>query len=248
MDALVQSLRNAFATHKTKDVAWRKRQLLQIEKLLDENEKAICETMRKDINKAEQETVAFEIAVIKNSIAHALNEMDDFLKPRPAKAPLKLKIKYSAYIQYQPYGVVLIIGAWNYPYQLCLVPLVGAIASGNCALLKPSELSENSAKLMEQLIPKYLDNVIELKSLIRLSFIIFKIFSFKTCVKVLNGGVAETVELLKQRFDYIMYTGNTAIGKSIMQAAAQHMTPVTLECGGKSPVYIDSTADFESNC
>ena len=131
---------------------------------------------------------------------------------------IQARALYSTYIQYQPLGVVLIIGAWNYPYQLTLVPLVGALASGNCVIVKPSELSSKSAQLLEKLWPKYFDSKF---------------------VALVNGGVNETTDLLKQRFDYIFYTGNTTVGKIIMKAAAEHMTPVTLECGGKSPVYID---------
>ena len=101
-------------------------------------------------------------------------------------------------------------GAWNYPYQLTLVPLVGAIAAGNCALVKPSELSVNSAELLEKLWPKYFDS---------------------KQIALVNGGIPETTELLKQRYDYIFYTGNTAVGKIVMKAAAEHMTPTTLECG-----------------
>jgi aldehyde dehydrogenase (NAD+) len=119
--------------------------------------------------------------------------------------------------------VVLVIGAWNYPLQLCLVPLVGAIACGNCCLLKPSELSANVANLLEKLWPKYFDSKF---------------------IALINGGVNETTELLKQRFDYIFYTGNTTVGKIIATSAAKYMTPITLECGGKSPTYIDESADL----
>lgn len=167
--------------------------------------------------------MVFEIGVIKNAINHCFNEIDEFAKPRKVTPQLQMRLSYSAYVQYQPYGVVLVIGAWNYPYQLCLVPLVGAIAAGNCVLVKPSELSPASAKLMAKLIPQYLDN---------------------DCVKVFNGGAEETKQLLTHRFDYIMYTGSTAVGKIIMEAASKHMTPVTLECGGKSPVFIDASADL----
>ena len=112
----------------------------------------------------------------------------------------------------------------NLKYQLCFVPLVGALASGNCAIVKPSELSPNSAKLLEKLWPKYFD---------------------PNFVALVNGGVEETTELLKQRFDHIFYTGSTAVGKIVMKAAANFMTPVTLECGGKSPVYVHDSANLD---
>ena len=107
---------------------------------------------------------------------------------------------------------------------MSLVPLVGAIAAGNCALVKPSELSVNSSELLAKLWPKYFDS---------------------NYIALVNGGVQETTDLLKQRFDYIFYTGNTNIGKVIMRAAAEHMTPLTLECGGKSPCYVDKSADLD---
>nr|XP_023027138.1 fatty aldehyde dehydrogenase-like [Leptinotarsa decemlineata] len=127
-------------------------------------------------------------------------------------------------IQPEPYGVALIIGAWNYPVQLCLAPLSGAIAAGNTVVLKPSEIAPNTAKVIAQLLPKYLDS---------------------KCYHVVNGGIPETTELLEQRFDYIFYTGNCNVGKIIHRAASKYLTPVTLELGGKSPVYIDSTADLD---
>ncbi|XP_077867118.1 aldehyde dehydrogenase family 3 member A2-like [Saccoglossus kowalevskii] len=127
------------------------------------------------------------------------------------------------YIKNEPYGVCLILGAWNYPIQLTLLPLVGVIAAGNTAVIKPSEVSANSADLVAKLIPKYLD---------------------KDCFSVICGGVKETTDLLEERFDYIMYTGGGNIAKIIMTAAAKHLTPVTLELGGKSPCFVDKNSDL----
>lgn len=124
----------------------------------------------------------------------------------------------------EPYGVALVIGAWNYPMVLALNPFAGAIAAGNAAILKPSELSPKSAALLEELIPKYLD---------------------PDCYHVVNGGVPETTELLKQRFDYIFYTGGCQVARIIHQAANKFLTPTTLELGGKNPVYIDRTANID---
>lgn len=122
-----------------------------------------------------------------------------------------------------PFGIVLVIGAWNYPLQLSILPFAAALAAGNCVILKPSEISEHAAKFMADTIPKYLDN---------------------ECYHVILGGVTETTELLKHKFDYIFYTGSSAVGKIIHAAANKHLTPVTLELGGKSPVYIDNTANI----
>ncbi|XP_060703709.1 aldehyde dehydrogenase family 3 member A2-like isoform X2 [Hemiscyllium ocellatum] len=133
----------------------------------------------------------------------------------------------TVYIHREPLGVVLIIGAWNYPLALIVQPLIGAIAAGNAAVLKPSEVSENTARLLGELLPQYLD---------------------KDLYPVINGGVAETTELLKQQFDHILYTGSTNVGRIVMEAAAKHLTPVTLELGGKSPCYIDADCDLDVAC
>ena len=129
----------------------------------------------------------------------------------------------SCYMYREPFGVVLIIGAWNYPVQLTFLPLVGAIAAGNCAVIKPSEMAPAVASLIESLLPKYLDS---------------------KCYKVVTGGIPETTALLRQKFDMIFYTGNSSVGKVVMTAAAQNLTPVVLELGGKSPVYVDDSADI----
>jgi acyl-CoA reductase-like NAD-dependent aldehyde dehydrogenase len=122
-----------------------------------------------------------------------------------------------------PYGVVLVIGSWNYPIQVALMPVSGAIAAGNCVVIKPSELAPASAQLLSELIPRYLD---------------------EECYQVVTGGPTVARELLKQRFDYIFFTGSTVVGKIVLEAANQHLTPVCLELGGKSPVYVDDSVDM----
>uniref|UniRef100_A0A3Q3X9H9 Aldehyde dehydrogenase domain-containing protein n=1 Tax=Mola mola TaxID=94237 RepID=A0A3Q3X9H9_MOLML len=146
--------------------------------------------------------------------------------PRPVEKNL-LTISDEVYIHPEPLGVVLIIGAWNYPWAVTLLPLVGAIAAGNAAVVKPSELSESSALLLHALLPRYLD---------------------KDLYPVVTGGVTETQELLRLRFDHIFYTGSSTVGKQVMEAAAHHLTPVTLELGGKSPCYIDKNCDIRVAC
>uniref|UniRef100_A0A8V0ZJV0 Aldehyde dehydrogenase n=1 Tax=Gallus gallus TaxID=9031 RepID=A0A8V0ZJV0_CHICK len=131
----------------------------------------------------------------------------------------------SAFIRKDPYGVVLIIGPWNYPIYLLLVPLIGAIAAGNCVIIKPSELTKNSEKLIEEVLPKYLD---------------------KDCFAVVTAGVEETTRLLENKFDYIFFTGSPSVGRIIMTAAAKHLTPVTLELGGKNPCYVSDTCDVQN--
>ena len=212
MENLVQTLRKSFNTHVTKSLKWRQTQLQAVQKLITENKEDLCTALRHDLNKSEHETNVMELGLIENSITFMLKNLSTYIEPVKVNPIVQARALYSTYVQYQPVGVVLVIGAWNYPYQLLLVPLIGALACGNCVIVKPSELSPKSAQLLEKLWPKYFDT------------------SF---VALVNGGVTETTELLKQKFDYIFYTGNTTVGKIVMKAAAEHMTPVTLECGGK---------------
>lgn len=178
MDSIVKSLRKSFGTNVTKTLEWRRAQLQAIEKLLDENKDELINSIKQDLNKPAQETITLEIGLIKNSIVYCLKNLSSWVKPQKVNPIVQARALYSTFIQYQPLGVCLIIGAWNYPLMLSLVPLVGAISSGNCVLIKPSELAPNVAKLLENLLPKYLD---------------------ENFIKVVNGGVPETTELLKQK-------------------------------------------------
>jgi aldehyde dehydrogenase (NAD+) len=224
MEAIVKTLRKSFNSNTTKDLKWRLQQLAAVERLIDENSADLIEALKKDLNKPAHETILMEFGMIKNAITYISKNLATWTQPQKIAPPLQHRAFYACYTTYQPLGVALIIGAWNYPYQLVLVPLVGALAAGNCAVVKPSELTPNSSKLLEKLWPKYFDT---------------------DYISLVNGGVEETTELLKQRFDHIFYTGNTHVGKIIMKAAANYMTPVTLECGGKSPVYIHESATID---
>ncbi|XP_068172780.1 aldehyde dehydrogenase family 3 member A2-like isoform X2 [Antennarius striatus] len=163
---------------------------------------------------------------LEGEILLALENLSQWAAPRPVEKNL-LTVADEVFIQPEPLGVVLIIGAWNYPWAVTLQPLVGAIAAGNAAVMKPSEVSCHSARAMEELLPQYLD---------------------QDLYPVVTGGVPETQELLKQRFDHIFYTGNNTVGRLVMGAAALHLTPVTLEMGGKSPCYIDRNSDLPVAC
>ena len=147
----------------------------------------------------------------------------DAAKPEKVRTNL-INLPGSSMIQREPLGVVLVIAPWNYPIQLALLPVMGALAAGNCVVLKPSEITTHSAALMAELLPNYLD---------------------PQAVTVVEGGVAETTELLEQRFDHVFFTGSTRVGQIVMQAAAKHLTPVTLELGGKSPTLVDEDVDLE---
>ncbi|KAK7469541.1 hypothetical protein BaRGS_00036447 [Batillaria attramentaria] len=221
---MLKSMRTVFQSGRTRTFEWRQAQLQAIIKLLDENSEKLTQALYQDLHKHKMESYVMEVNVCRNDTVLYLNKLWDWMKPQKVHKELINKFD-DAYIRYEPYGVTLIIGAWNYPMQLIFLPLAGAIAAGNCVVLKPSELAPNTAAAIEELIPKYLDS---------------------DCVKVVNGGVPETQSLLAERFDLIFYTGNTSVARIVMAAAAKFVTPVVLELGGKSPVYIDDGVDLNA--
>ncbi|XP_047451108.1 aldehyde dehydrogenase family 3 member A2-like [Mugil cephalus] len=223
---IVQRARKSFQTGKTKPLEHRIHQLKSLLRFITERRKDIADAVKKDLSKSENGTELFETMSLEGEINLAVEKLAEWAAPRPVEKTL-VNIADEVYVQPEPLGVVLIIGAWNYPWAVTLQPLVGAIAAGNAAVIKPSEVSSHSAKAMEELLPQYLD---------------------KDLYPVVTGGVPETQELLKQRFDHIFYTGNSTVGKVVMEAAARHLTPVTLELGGKSPCYIDKNCDITVAC
>jgi len=223
MTGIVNSCRGAFLTGKTRPLQWRKSQLKNLLRLLDDNEAVLCEALGKDLKKPKQECITLEIEYLRNDVRGCINNIEKWMADNYVEKNI-VTMMDTTLLHYDPLGVVLILGAWNYPLQLSLGPLGGAISAGNCVIIKPSELSPASSSVIANLLPQYLD---------------------KECFQVVEGGVAETTELLAERFDYILYTGNGSVGKIVREAANKHLTPVTLELGGKSPVYIDSTANME---
>ncbi|KAA0701942.1 Fatty aldehyde dehydrogenase [Triplophysa tibetana] len=223
---VVDKAREAFQSGKSRSLPYRKQQLRALHRLITERQADIAQALKQDINKSVYDTTLFELIGLENDIKLAESNLVDWAAPRPVRKNLGTA-NDDVYIKPEPLGVVLIIGAWNYPWSLTLQPLVGAIAAGNAAVVKPSELSEHSAGLLKELLPQYLD---------------------KEMYPVVTGGVPETQELLKQRFDHIFYTGNSTVGKLVLEAAARHLTPVTLELGGKSPCYIDRNCDIAVAC
>lgn len=220
---IVQSLRDRFERGVTKPIEWRLQQLDGLMRFIEQREAEILAALRADLGKPELEALAAEIAFVRNDIKHTKKHLAEWMKPKKVSTPWQIQPAQST-IQHEPLGVVLIISPWNYPFQLLLAPLVGAIAAGNCALLKPSEVAPATAALIARWIPRYLD---------------------ETAIKVVEGGIPETTEVLAQRFDHIFYTGNGTVGRIVMTAAAKHLTPVTLELGGKSPCIVDRTADLD---
>ncbi|XP_026288446.1 aldehyde dehydrogenase family 3 member B1 isoform X3 [Frankliniella occidentalis] len=220
--AIVQKTRDAFYTGRTLDYEFRVKQLKNLLRLFEENETDLISALEADLRKSKMESCIMELEICKNEIRHTLLSLKDWMKPvKPEKTFVNMLDEVAIYKD--PYGVVLVMGAWNYPVQLTISPVIGAIAAGNCVIIKPSEIATASAKLMADLVPKYLD---------------------QECFQVVLGGIPETTELLKQKFDYIFYTGSTTVGKIVRAAANEHLTPVTLELGGKSPVYLDNTVNM----
>ncbi|XP_065369715.1 aldehyde dehydrogenase, dimeric NADP-preferring isoform X4 [Calliphora vicina] len=221
-DDILQRCRTAFASGKTRDVSFRKKQLENLLRMYEEHENDMINALDADLRRPKQESLVVETEFMKNDLKHILYNINDWVKPEYPEKPL-VNLMDDVQIYNDPYGVVLVIGAWNYPLQLLLVPVASAIAAGNCVVIKPSEIAANCAKFVQETLPKYLDN---------------------ECYPVVCGGPEETSELLKQRFDYIFYTGSTRVGQIIHAAANKYLTPCTLELGGKSPCYIDKSVEL----
>ncbi len=220
---VVARLRQNFDARRTRPLSYRQEQLEGLSRFLKECEPEIEEALRQDMGRPSAEVYPAEIAFTAAEIALARRKLSAWAKPERVSTSLVGQPGRSR-IYREPLGVVLIIAPWNYPLQLLLVPLVGAIAAGNCAVLKPSEITPAMSDLLARRLPDFLD---------------------RESVQVVEGGVAETTALLAERFDHIFYTGNGTVGRIIMEAAAKHLTSVTLELGGKSPCIVDQNTDLD---
>jgi aldehyde dehydrogenase (NAD+) len=219
----VKRLRAAFDDGRTRPLEWRRAQLGALKRLLKENGDALVAAVHADLGRPELEGWITDVTVTVAEIDLALKNLTRWTKPERVSTPLNLQPAGSRIVR-EPLGVVLIIAPWNYPVQLLLSPLVGAIAAGNCAVLKPSEVSAHTSAALARLVPRYLDS---------------------EAIAIVEGGVDETTALLHERFDHILYTGNGQVAKVVMRAAAEHLTPVTLELGGKSPCIVDESVDVD---
>jgi len=219
----VARLRKTFATGRTRNVEWRKDQLQKLEKMMVENESAIAHALAEDLDRTPFEAWMADSASTANEARFAAKHVKRWTRRRYRMLELP-QLPGRGWIEYEPYGTVLIIGAWNYPFYLTLGPAVGAIAAGNAVVLKPSEIAPASSRLMAELVPKYLD---------------------PDAITVVEGDGAVSQELIAQGFDRVMFTGGTEIGRKVYEGAAPHLTPVTLELGGKSPVIVAEDADVD---
>uniref|UniRef100_A0A8C8XT94 Aldehyde dehydrogenase n=1 Tax=Panthera leo TaxID=9689 RepID=A0A8C8XT94_PANLE len=223
---VVQRARAAFNLGKTRPLQFRIQQLEALRRMIKEHEKDIAGALTADLHRNEWNAYYEEVVYVLEEIEHVIKKLPEWAADEPAEKTPQTQ-QDECYIHSEPLGVVLIIGTWNCPFTVTVQPMVGAIAAGNAVVIKPSELSENMANLLATVIPQYLD---------------------RDLYPVINGGISETTEVLKERFDHILYTGNTAVGKIIMMAAAKHLTPVTLELGGKNPCYVDKDCDLDVAC
>lgn len=220
---IVDTVREGQTSGVLRSIEARRTQLKQMRRLILENEAAFTEALQADFAKPPTETYGTEIAFTVAEIDHTLKHLDAWTRPTKVKVPLTFKPGHAQLVP-EPLGTVLVIAPWNYPVQLLYAPAIPALAAGNAVVLKPSEVTENVSALIAELTPKYLDTRV---------------------VQVVTGGVDETTELLRQRWDHIFYTGNGTVGRIVMEAAAKHLTPVTLELGGKSPVIVAADADID---
>ncbi len=223
LDDLIARLRATFATGRTRSYAWRKAQLEGILRFLDERESDIAEALAADLGRSPFEAWFGDVAPPKGEAELAVRQLRRWMRPQRRRVPLT-QLPASARVQYEPLGVALVIGPWNYPVNLSLGPMVAAFAAGNCVVLKPSEVASATSRLMAEALPDYLD---------------------RDAFAVVEGDGTTTQALLALGFDHAFFTGGTEIGRKIMAGAAQTLTPVILELGGKSPAIVAADADLE---
>jgi len=221
--ATVRRLRETFKTGRTRSLDWRQQQLQALEKMMVENEPAIAVALEQDLGRKPFEAWLADIVSTAGEAKDAAKNVRKWMRRKYRRLELS-QLPGRGWVEYEPYGTVLIIGAWNFPFALTIGPAVGAIAAGNTVVLKPSEVSPASSALMAELVPKYLD---------------------PDTVAVIEGDGAVSQELIAQGFDHLLFTGGTEIGRKVYQGAASHLTPVTLELGGKSPVIVAADADID---
>lgn len=223
IETTVQKCKIFFDTNATKDYKFRLEQLKKLQNIFHQNENKILEALYSDLHKTFFEGYFSEVGIVNDELKFAIKNLKKWIKPKKVPTPIA-HFKSSSKIMYEPFGTVLIMSPWNYPFNLTAAPLVGAMAAGNCVVIKPSNYSPTTSAVLEELIsnnfpPEY--------------------------ISVITGGREENASLLEQRFDYIFFTGGTTVGKLVMQSASKHVTPITLELGGKSPCIVEQSTDLK---
>lgn len=221
---LFSKLTATFNSGKTKELAWRRSQLQAVERMMQEREGDFLAALQADLGKPAQESFTTELSYVSGDAAYCRKNLKRWSSKKRVSTPIVGQPGRS-WIQPEPLGVVLVIGAWNYPLQLSLAGMSAAITAGNCVIIKPSELAPATSAALAKIVPEYLD---------------------PDCVRVVEGAVDETSALLEQPFDHILYTGGGSVGRIVMAAAAKHLTPVTLELGGKSPCVVLPDSNLEA--
>ena len=221
---LFSDLTATFNSGKTTDLAWRREQLQAVERMMSECEQDIFDALQSDLGKSALESFTTETSYVSGDAAYSRKNLNRWTRKKRVATPI-VGQPGKSWIQPEPLGIVLVIGAWNYPVQLTLAGMSAAIAAGNCVVLKPSELAPATSALLAQLVPEFLD---------------------PDCIKLIEGDVPETTALLELPFDHILYTGGGNVARIVMAAAAKNLTPVTLELGGKSPCVVLPDANLEA--
>lgn len=222
INRLIENQRAFFNSGRTRDVHYRKAQLRSMLAMVKGSSRLVVDALYADMRKPPLEAYASEIGTVKNEIRYALSHLSAWARPRRVHTPKHL-LPSSSLIMPEPMGLTLVIAPWNYPFTLSLSPIVSAVAAGNCVVLKPSEFAPHTAGLLSDLVSRNFD---------------------PGHIAVVTGAAEEARGLLEHKFDHILYTGSTAIGRLVMEAAARHLTPVTLELGGKSPCIVDADIDI----
>jgi aldehyde dehydrogenase (NAD+) len=223
IESILKNQRDFFATHKTKDIKFRLNALKKFKAAILKNEQKIADALWKDLHKSEEETYLTETSIVLSEIDNHIKHLRSWAKPKRVKTPLHL-LPSSSKVIYEPLGVALIVAPWNYPFHLLMNSVVGAISAGVCSILKPSDYAKNIALVMQELIQETFDS---------------------EYIDVVQGGRAVNTILFEQRFDIIFFTGSPVVGKVVMHAAAENLTPVVLELGGKSPCIVDKNANID---
>jgi aldehyde dehydrogenase (NAD+) len=223
-EQIVKRQKEYYQTGATKEVSFRIEQLKKLKKLLKNHEKEIFDALEKDFSKPPFETYGTELGILYTELDHLIKHVASWAKPKTVSGSL-INFPSKNTVYSEPYGVALVIGAWNYPIQLTLNPVIGAMAAGNCVIAKPSEMASRSSAIMARFINEAFD---------------------PGYLHVVEGAAETSQQLLDAPPDYIFFTGSTRVGKIIMKAAAEHLIPVTLELGGKSPAIVDETADLHT--